>query len=82
VSKELFSMEREHGRVVRYPESYTVPKMKMTLDYLKNLNVISFDEISSTYKLEDVDKVNYMIEKFARDVNDQVSINLKFNQGE
>jgi glycerol-3-phosphate O-acyltransferase len=82
VSKELFSMEREHGRVVRYPESYTAPKMKMTLDYLKNLNVLSFDEISSTYKLEDVEKVNNMIEKFARDVNDQVSINLKFNQGE
>jgi glycerol-3-phosphate O-acyltransferase len=82
VSKELFTMEREHGRVVRSPESYTVPKMKMTLDYLKNLGVISFDKISSTYKLEDGDRVNHMIEKFARDVNDQVSINLKFNQGE
>ncbi len=82
VSKELFSMEREHGRVVKYPESYTVPKMKMTLTYLQNLNVISYNKTSKTYMLEDMAKANRMIEKFARDVNDQVSINLKFNQGE
>lgn len=82
VSKELFSMEREHGRVVKYPESYTVPKLKATLQYLLNLNVLSFDEATKKYNIEDIDKINLMIEKFARDVNDQVAINLKFSQEE
>jgi glycerol-3-phosphate O-acyltransferase len=82
VSKELFDMEKEHGRVIKYPESYTVPKMKGTLDYLVNLKVLHWDEDAGLYQVIDMDKVNFLIEKFARDVNDQVSINLKFNVGE
>lgn len=80
VAKELFIMEREHGRVVKYPESFTVPKLKATLQYLVNLNFIEFNEETKTFNIIDVDKINTMIEKFARDVNDQVAINLKFNQ--
>lgn len=78
VSGELFQMEKDHGRVVKYPESFTVPKMKATLTYLENLNVISIDEKRMIEVLE-LEKVGYLIEKFARDVNDQVSINLKFS---
>jgi len=80
VAKELFIMEREHGRVVKYPESFTVPKLKATLQYLRNLNFIDYHEDSKTFTIIDVDKINTMIERFARDVNDQVAINLKFNQ--
>lgn len=82
VAKELFEMEKEHGRVIKYPESFTVPKMKSCLKYLENLKVISFSEETKKYKLLDMHKVNFLIEKFARDVNDQVSINLKFNAGD
>lgn len=82
VGKELFDMEKEHGRVIKYPESFTVPKMKATLNYLVNLKVLSFDEDTNKYQVTDMEKINYLIEKFARDVNDQVSINLKFNSEE
>jgi glycerol-3-phosphate O-acyltransferase len=82
VGKELFDMEKEHGRVIKYPESFTVPKMKGTLKYLENLEIISHDEEKQQYKVENMEKVNYLIEKFARDVNDQVSINLKFSAEE
>jgi glycerol-3-phosphate O-acyltransferase len=79
VARDLFEMEKEHGRVVKYSESFTIPKMKSTLDYLMNLNLIEKND-KNVYKVIDIDKVGYMIEKFARDVNDQVSINLKFNK--
>lgn len=82
VGKELFDMEKEHGRVIKYPESFTVPKMKATINYLLNLKVISLDEDTNKYQVQDMEKVNQLIEKFARDVNDQVSINLKFNSEE
>ena len=82
VGKELFDMEKEHGRVIKYPESFTMPKMKGTLKYLENLEILSYDEEKELYKVEDMDKVNYLIEKFARDVNDQVAINLKFSVAE
>jgi glycerol-3-phosphate O-acyltransferase len=37
VAKELYDMEKEHGRVVKYPESFSVPNLKDTLKYLENL---------------------------------------------
>ena len=80
VTKELFEMEKEHGRIVRYNESFTVPKMKSTLEYLTFLEVI--EKTDKKYIVSDLGKLNYLIEKFAKDVNDQVSINLKFNQDE
>lgn len=79
VSRDLFDMEKEHGRIVKYSESFTIPKMKSTLDYLVNLQLIEKNE-KGLYKVVDIEKVGEMIEKFARDVNDQVSINLKFNK--
>ena len=77
VSNELFNMEKEHGRIVKYIESYTVPNMISTLDYLENLNVISKDK-DNLFRVADGSKLSRLIEKFARDVNDQVSINVKF----
>ncbi len=80
VAHELFSMELEHGRIVKYPESYSVPKMKMTLQFLLNLNILEKDE-KEIYCVVDVIRLENMIEKFARDINDQVTINLKFSHG-
>lgn len=79
VAKELFELEIDHGRVIKYPESFSVPNLKDTLRYLENLSIIELDE-EQKYKVSDIEKINYLIEKFARDINDQVAINLKFNQ--
>jgi len=79
VARELFTMELEHGRVIKYPESFTVPMMSDTLKYLENLAVITKDE-TGIYSVKDLELLNKLIEKFARDLNDQVSINLKFNK--
>ncbi|MCO4753694.1 MAG: 1-acyl-sn-glycerol-3-phosphate acyltransferase [Bacteriovoracaceae bacterium] len=78
VAKELFEMEREHGRVVKYPESFNVPIMKGSLNYLQNLGVL--ERKPPKYEVKDMETVNILVEKFARDVNDQVAINLKFGR--
>ncbi|MDP7320447.1 MAG: 1-acyl-sn-glycerol-3-phosphate acyltransferase [Bacteriovoracaceae bacterium] len=76
VAKELFEMEREHGRIVKYREAFTVPKMKATLDYLINLKIIDVNS-QGAYELTEAKRLERLIEKFVTDVNDQVSINLK-----
>jgi len=77
VSKELFEMEMEHGKVVKYPESFSVPIMKNTLKYYEHLNIIERDDQCNIIIVNN-EKVNQLTEKFARDVNDQVALNLKF----
>lgn len=80
VAKELFDLELEHGRVVKYPESFAVPIIKETLDYHLNQKVLERND-DRTFKVIDIPKLDASIEKFIRELNDQVSINLKFNKG-
>ncbi len=79
VSKELFTLELEHGRVIKYPESFAVPIIKDTLVYHQNQKVLERNE-DRTFKVVDQVKLDESIEKFIRDLNDQVAINLKFNK--
>ena len=79
VAKELFELEFEHGRVVKYPESFAVPIIKETLDYHLNQKILERNDDRS-FKVVDVQKLDDSIEKFIRDLNDQVAINLKFNK--
>jgi len=79
VAKELFDLELEHGRVVKYPESFTVPIIKETLIYHENQKVVERNEDRS-FKVINTVKLDESIEKFIRDLNDQVAINLKFNK--
>ncbi len=79
VAKELFSLEIEHGRVVKYPESFAVPIIKETLDYYLTNNTIERTE-DRKFRVVDVERLDKLIDKFNIDLNDQVAINLKFNR--
>jgi len=79
VAKELFTLELEHGRVIKYPESFAVPIIKDTLIYHQSQKVIDRNDDRS-FKVVDQHKLDELIEKFIRDLNDQVAINLKFNK--
>lgn len=79
VAKELFQLEQEHGRVVKYPEAFSVPIVKDTLIYHLNQKILERNEDRS-YRVMDPIKLDESIEKFIGDLNDQVAINLKFNK--
>jgi glycerol-3-phosphate O-acyltransferase len=79
VSKELFTLEIEHGRIIKYPEAFAVPIIKDTLIYHQNQKVIERND-DRTFRVVDGAKLDESIEKFIRDLNDQVAINLKFNK--
>lgn len=78
VAKDLFELELEHGRVVKYPEAFAVPIIKETLDYHFHQKVI--EKTEKGFQVSDAAKLDDLIEKFIRDLNDQVAINLKFNK--
>ena len=69
-------MEKEHGRVIKYPESYTVPKLISALDYFENMKIIE-KLPGKKIKVLEVSKLSELIEKFAKDIGDQISINIK-----
>lgn len=78
VAKELHSMELLHGRLVKYPESYLVPVLKDSLKYFLHDQVLMINE-QGLYQLVHPESMDKYIEKFAKDINDQVVLNLKLN---
>jgi hypothetical protein len=65
--------------VIKYPESYAVPIIKDTLIYHQGQKIIERNE-DRTFRVVDQQRLDGQIEKFIRDLNDQVAINLKFNR--
>jgi len=79
IAKDLSGLELEHGRVMKYSESYAVPILKDTLQFFQNEKVLIRDKDRSL-KVVDPKRLDELIEKFIKDLNDQVTINLKFNK--
>jgi glycerol-3-phosphate O-acyltransferase len=79
VAKELFTLEIEHGRIIKYQESFAVPIIKDTLIYFQNAKVIDRND-DRLFRVADGQRLDESIEKFLKDLNDQVAINLKFNK--
>jgi glycerol-3-phosphate O-acyltransferase len=75
VSKELFDLEIDHGRVVKYPESFSVPKMQTVLKLFIDRKVVEKTEVG--YKVIDKDQADELSEKFVSDLHDQLALNLK-----
>jgi len=78
VSKELHNMELLHGRLVKYPESYLVPVLKDSLKYFLHDQILQVND-KGMYFIPKADSMDKYIEKFAKDINDQVVLNLKLN---
>ena len=77
VSKEIFEMERTHGRVVKYPEGHTKPIMRNCLEFYLNQKVLTLK--AGKYTVENYRELDQLIEKFARDLHDQIAVNLKLS---
>lgn len=78
VAKELHTMELVHGRLVKYPESYLVPVLKDSLKYFLHDQALTQSE-NGLYNVTSQDSMDKYIEKFAKDINDQMVLNIKLN---
>jgi glycerol-3-phosphate O-acyltransferase len=72
VAKELFEIELEHGRVIKYPEAFTVPILQTTLEYFLNQKVLR--KVEGKFEVIELQRVERMSEKFLNELNDQVKI--------
>lgn len=76
VTKEIHGIEVIHGKVIKYPESYLAPVLKNSLDFFSYHKVVEKLDKES-YVVHDMGKLNALNLKFAKDLGDQVSLNIK-----
>lgn len=78
VAKDLFAIEEKHGRVVRYPESYSVNAIKNSLSYFTNQgSVVQVPNKPGFYQVADSEQVEKWAQSFAGDLNDHIELTFK-----
>lgn len=79
VTKERHEMELIHGKVVRYQESYLAPVLLTSLDFFAHHKAIEKLD-KDLFKVIDAKKIASLGHKFAKDLGDNVSVNIKLHE--
>jgi len=72
--KEVFENEKKLRRIIKYPESYSVPLSKSSLQYFIHSKIV--DSNAGFYTVGDPTKLNEILAKIESDLQSQLSINL------
>lgn len=73
--KEIHESEKSLGRIIRYPESHSVPLYKSALKYFVHDGHVVNE--SGILRVPDRDKLNQYIKKIEKDLNDQLTLNIR-----
>ncbi len=73
-SKEVFESERKLKRVIKYPESYSVPLSKSSLQYYTHIKLV--DSKAGFYQVVDADKLKAVVGSFEHDLTNQLILNV------
>jgi glycerol-3-phosphate O-acyltransferase len=73
--KEIFEVEKHHGRMIRYPESFSIPLMKSALDYFVGSNVVG--QVDDLYQVRSEVDIDDIIEDFVQTLSDTLALNVK-----
>lgn len=76
-SKEIFDLEKEHGRLIKFPESYSVSSIKNAVNYFVDRKIVSRSR--KEYKVKNKNQLNSLIEKLANDLTNTTTYNVKLN---
>ncbi|MDB9786767.1 1-acyl-sn-glycerol-3-phosphate acyltransferase [Bacteriovoracaceae bacterium] len=75
IAKGIFELERSHGRIVKYAESYTLPAMKNALEYFRQTNVLLYE--SGFFLVNDPLYVKKLTAIYARELTETLIATLK-----
>ena len=75
VAKEIFDMEIEHGRFVKYEESYSVQLITNSLKYFEHIEVIKYNK--GKIQVTNQTYIDEIINQTARELADALTFNLR-----
>ena len=73
--KEIHEQERELGRLIRYSESFSIPLYKSALKYFNHKGYVHND--GGVLTVPDREHLKSYIEKIKKDLNDQLTLNIR-----
>jgi glycerol-3-phosphate O-acyltransferase len=73
-SKEVFEAEKRLKRVIKYPESFSIPLSKSSLQYYAHIKIV--ESKSGFYQIVDPEKLKLVVEGFEHDLTNQLILNV------
>ncbi|MBF0301152.1 MAG: hypothetical protein HQK51_20760, partial [Oligoflexia bacterium] len=73
-AREIFELERAHGRIIKYSESFTVPTIKNALLYFASIHLIISED--NNYYVPNQKKVDDLLTKYAKELTETLILNL------
>ena len=73
--REVYLEEVGIGRIVRYPESFSVDLMDSSMKYFRHIEIIK--NVEGTFQLTDRKKLDKIIELYEKDLVDLVTFNIR-----
>ncbi len=74
-AQEIFDEEKNIGRVIKYPESFSPPLCRSSLKYFTHKNLIEND--GGSFKITNETKFDKIIIKYHKDLEDRLRFNIR-----
>lgn len=73
--KETFDRELKIARVIKYPESYSLPLLKSSMKYLTHLGLVENE--GGMYRVTDNEKFEVVLRRYEKSLIDNLTFNVK-----
>ncbi len=73
-TKDVFEAEKKLKRVIKYPESYSVPLSKSALQYYSHIKVV--ESKTGFFIVNDIEKLKNLVDSFEHDLTNQLILNV------
>ncbi len=73
-SKDVFEAEKKLKRVIKYPESFSIPLAKSSLQYFTHIKLV--EQKAGFYVINDFEKLKASIESLEHDLTNQLILNV------
>ena len=73
-TKDVFEAEKRLKRVIKYPESFSIPLSKSALQYYTHIKLV--ESRTGFYVVNDIEKLKSAVESFEHDLTNQLILNV------
>ncbi|GAB4415781.1 MAG: hypothetical protein OHK0056_23650 [Bacteriovoracaceae bacterium] len=74
-TREVFDRERQYDRLIRYPESYSMPLVKSALAFLEHQKIV--ERKDGLLSVIDQEKLDFIIRRYEKDLSDLMTLNIR-----
>ncbi|MBK25797.1 MAG: hypothetical protein CME70_17490 [Halobacteriovorax sp.] len=73
--REVFDRELSIGRVIKYPESFSMPLLKSSMKYLTHMGLV--ENVDGMYRVTDKDKFDTVLKRYEKSLIDNLTFSIK-----